>query len=271
MNYSIYKNIISFLLLSIISLIFQSDAFAVNPEKTYKAKPDKYNISYKELKITTSDKYVINIWDYGEKDNSLPIIIIAGGDAGNMGYNISYAFHLQKAGFHVISFDYRGFGESQEFKSERGMLYYSEFSNDLSAVIKYAKKNFQDQKIAVLGLSMGSIISFLAYKKNKYDYFIGDGVVHSPQVLADRWKSKGKIIKVPFLNESLSKVIEDIKIPFLIFSGKKDTVTIPEDSKQLAVKSANRKIFEHEGGHLQGIAVLKDLYAEEIKKFIKQF
>lgn len=124
--------------------------FAVNPERGYKAKPDKYKIEFRESVIKTPDEARINTWTF-EPQTAAKIgttIILAGGDAGNMGYLIIYADGLRKQGFRVVSFDYRGFGESSDFTTSREILYYDEFATDLQAVIAIAKDSTQQIKLA---------------------------------------------------------------------------------------------------------------------------
>ena len=110
-------------------LLAASNAFSLKPEKDYPATPAQYNLSYQEVRIRTKDGVRLNAWVYQtDSTQRNPVtIILAGGDAGNMSYLISYAAGLLSAGYRVVSFDYRGFGQSDDFQISEDHLYYNEF------------------------------------------------------------------------------------------------------------------------------------------------
>lgn len=94
-----------------------------------------------------------------------------------MSYYLAHIELLIKSGYRVVSFDYRGFGKSNAFKIDEKMLYYTEFVEDLRAVIQYVKKSYPSRQLGLLGLSMGTIIGTLALEKENIDFFIGEGFV----------------------------------------------------------------------------------------------
>ena len=95
---------------------------------------------------------------------------------------------LAGLGFDVWLYDYRGFGKSSDFSIEQDMLYYEEFVEDLKTVVKAAKAYEPHNKICLLGYSMGTIVSmkYLIENQDNIDFYIGDGHVYSPEVVAER-------------------------------------------------------------------------------------
>ena len=159
------------LLLVLIAVTFNS--FALKPEPKYLQKPNELNISYSEHIIRTPDHFNLKAWVCSPKkeiDNKTTIIL-ASGDAGNMSYWLTQVGELVKNGFTVVTFDYRGFGESQYFKINNDYLYYNEFVTDLVTVIRWTKKKTTENQIGILALSMGTIMSTLALQKRKYRLF----------------------------------------------------------------------------------------------------
>ena len=97
---------------------------------------------YKELNVVTKDGYRIETWFYPAQpvpeqsaaqaemlpyktldDSRRPTLIICNGDAGNMSYQqISLAYLYAANGFNVVTFDWRGFGESSEFEMDTDYL-----------------------------------------------------------------------------------------------------------------------------------------------------
>lgn len=246
--------------------------FAVNPERGYKAKPDKYGIEFRESGIKTPDAARINTWTF-EPQNAAKIgttIILAGGDAGNMSYLITYADGLRKQGFRVVTFDYRGFGESSDFSTSREVLYYDEFTIDLQSVIGSVKRLYPTDKIGVLGFSMGTIIAFQSAKPS-LDFIAADSPVASVRQTVERWSAKGKTLRYPSSGKSLEQTIQGITIPIIVFAGKTDTFT-PLDEAKSIVKGyeAKRRLVEYLGGHLEGWK-LGETYFSTLKNFVQQY
>lgn len=225
--------------------------FAVNPERGYKAKPDKYGLEFRETFIKTTDAARINTWTFEPQNpaKNRTTIILAGGDVGNMSYLIAYADGLRKQGFRVITFDYRGFGESSDFPTSREVLYYDELATDLQAVIASVERLYPTNKIGVLGFSMGTIIAFQSVKPS-LDFIATDSPVASVRQTVERWSAKGKTLRYPPSGKSLEQTIKGITIPIIIFAGKTDSFTPLDDAKSI-VKGyeTKRLLIEYPGGH----------------------
>ncbi|MGX7835578.1 hypothetical protein ACWKSR_10550, partial [Campylobacter fetus subsp. venerealis] len=110
---------------------------AINPDREYILTPDSVGWNYEQLLIKTTDGYQLNSWVYeANKENDKDtVLILAYPDAGNMSYFVYHSAVLADAGFTVVTFDYRGFGESDDFEIQREYLYYTEFALDLEAVV----------------------------------------------------------------------------------------------------------------------------------------
>ncbi|MBQ2913674.1 MAG: alpha/beta fold hydrolase [Bacteroidales bacterium] len=102
---------------------------------------------------------------YKTKDNQKrPTLIICNGDAGNMSYmQIDLAAVYAANGYNVVTFDWRGFGNSSQFEMNRDYLCYTEMLLDYAAVIKtVAKQPEVDKKeIFLLGWSTGAYLSMI--------------------------------------------------------------------------------------------------------------
>ena len=143
---------------------------------------------YKELDVTTKDGYRIETWFYPAQDvpaenagqsemlpyNTIddsrrPTLIICNGDAGNMSYQqISLAYLYAANGINVVTFDWRGFGESSEFEMNPDYLCYTEMLTDFDAVINAVSKEkvVDRKKIYVMGWSTGAYLAMIAAHDN---------------------------------------------------------------------------------------------------------
>lgn len=181
--------------------------FAIKPDKTYRFYPEKLSLIYKDLDVVTPDGLKIKTWFFpaqltpsGQEINDSwenpvkklyktidnkprPTIIIANGDAGNMSYQqLHHAQYFTSKGYNVVTFDWRGFGESDEWEMNADYLVYSEFLIDYDSVIKEVlKQNEVDTtKLVVYGWSTGAYLSMAAAKNyDNIKAFVGIGLMTS--------------------------------------------------------------------------------------------
>jgi dienelactone hydrolase len=99
---------------------------------------------------------------------AVPCIVMAHGFGGTKDMLESYAVHYQEAGFAVLVFDYRHFGESEG--KPRQLVWIPYQLEDWSAAIKYARslKEIDSAKVALWGTSFsGGHVIVMASKDEK--------------------------------------------------------------------------------------------------------
>ncbi len=230
----------------------------------------------KKNEITTPDKFKLKSWTFlpsKEADNHTSVVL-AYADAGNMSWWLTQATILSQVGFTVVMFDYRGFGESDNFAIDPRMLYYNEFATDLEAVMNFARKKYAKNKTGVWAFSMGTIVTTLAAKTVRPDFIIGDGFVTDPAALKAFYAKKNDEIKLPAGAGAYPAALQNIKAPMLLFSGTKDEITPGSAIKKLKETKPAIKIKSYEGGHMEGFYMLsKDFpgseYIASITHFLK--
>lgn len=131
------KTISRLLASALILLVSLTAARAINPQKAYTYTPKDFGIEYVEDSVVTSDGYRINIWNLPGTEENGRSVLIACADAGNMGQWLGIGATLCFLGYDVWMFDYRGFGGSQDFATDRDMLYHSEYLRDFGAVLEH--------------------------------------------------------------------------------------------------------------------------------------
>lgn len=220
-----FKTIISCLLLGL--SYFQ--ASAIIPNRTYRFYPEKIGLIYKDLNVTTLDGLKIKTWffpaqnmpsqkelsrtwenpvkkPYKVIDNKKrPTIIICNGDGGNMSYQqLHFAQFFTDKGYNVVTFDWRGFGESSKWPMDTDYLVYTEFLTDYDAVIKQTLRQSEvdTSKLAVFGWSTGAYLSMAASSKHEnIKCFVGIGLMTSFKeafpIINALPKNKNRQLKAP--------------------------------------------------------------------------
>lgn len=239
----------------LILFLLHNSSFSLNPDKEYRLKPEWYNIVYDEVSFNTIDGYKLKGWFYPAQDSAeilltgdttsckkkykliddikRPTIIICDGDAQNMSWLIWYAKQLITKGFNVFTFDWRGFGESDNWPTERDYLSYSEFLLDYDAAVEYVKTRdeIDTSQIGVFGFSTGAYLSFaIAVKRKDISAFAGRALLTSfddflpiiKKLVPDR-----NLIPPPNYPSELEPInaAEKINIPVLLMVGEKDNRT----------------------------------------------
>lgn len=259
-------------------LMLTIKTYALKPDLKYLRKPNELNISFKEYFITTPDNFKLKAWlcsPKKEADNKTTLIL-AYGDAGNMSYWLNQVSELVKKGFTIVTFDYRGFGESESFSINNDYLYYNEFVTDLISVIRWTKNYTNGNQVGIWALSMGTIMSTLALQEENVDFLVAEGFVINPMKIKQSIKKlKNKEILLPTNHDKYENALNQFSIKTLLFSGKQDIVTTIEDSKFVKILNEQNVLIEFDGNHLQGFMVLSsgsfgDRYINEITEFLKK-
>jgi hypothetical protein len=257
-----------------LNLLFVNTVLGINPKRQYDATPDAIGVKYSVHKIHINDSIKLNSWACLQVEKGKPFIIISGSDAGNMANALGQAKALYDAGYNVILYDYRGFGESSDFNINPNMVYYNEFSDDLKKTIQYVKTTFRPSSIALYGMSMGTIVSRMnADSDPLIKGLILDSFVIDPKLIVERILAlKNKNLLLPDNSIGYSRSNEVIlKKPVLIFSGLKDVVTSASDYAKFLSRNRSSKMVAWDCNHLECFTSMgsePSLYIAEVKRFI---
>ena len=152
-------------------------SYGIKPTRTYFNTPEMMELEHETLRIETEDRVSLNVWHLPSADPGTPIII-SQSDAGNMGDWLYLGLYLQAYGLDVWMYDYRGFGESEDFPIVQNQLFHLEFADDLTAVCEYVYST-TGQAPVLMGISMGSIIvnEYLRKSDVPVSHLVFDGYV----------------------------------------------------------------------------------------------
>ena len=249
---------------------------AINPSRNYQWTPEDLGLKYQRLKIKVNEKIQLNSWVFTQERTGAPFVIVSNGDAGNMANTLGQAKSFYEAGYNVVLYDYRGFGESSDFEMNKDMMYYEEFYEDLKAMISFVKAKYKTNAIVLYGISMGTIISNMVLQQDKsIKGAIFDSFAIDPALIVKRIKEKKQ--KTVLLPSGLPNYMEGNKtkreIPVLLFSGLKDAFTQSTDYKEFIALNPGSKLVTWDCDHIQCYYEMTkdttgDLYMLEVKKYI---
>lgn len=240
-------------------------SYAIKPNRVYSYTPDKLKLTYEEITVNTVDGTSLNVWHLPSEEEGRPIII-SQSDAGNMGDWLYLGLYLQAYGLDVWMYDYRGFGQSDDFAFVQDQLFHMEFVTDLDAVAEYVYQK-TGKAPALMGLSMGTIIvnEFLQRTDIPIVKVIFDGYVASPKEWIERLAANGKTVTLPKGYRSRKYRLGKVESLFIV--SEKDTYSTLSDIPK-GQPDRNIKTFDCE--HTSGFFRFPGEYTTGVVSFIDE-
>lgn len=229
-------------------VLSSSISFSLNPSRTYKQKPEKYNMLYKEVKVKTSEGAELNTWLFEAKTKSTKLVLLSHNGEGNMGDYLRRVDQFKNLGYNVMTYDYRGFGESSEFEIDNNMFIYPHFQDDITAMIDYCKTQFSE--IVMYGWGIGAGLTLgVGYHAEGVTHIIADSpflTLEDFEIRMQEWDEPMEVSFAgyekkhePFYTLDIAPKNSLKKIMLII--GSNDVLFKSEDMKTLADKQ--KKLF----------------------------
>lgn len=237
------------------------------PAKGIEYSPKEFDLDFEEVFFKTVDNVEINGWFIPAKDSSKAYgytILFCHGNAGNISHRIEKIKLFSELGCSVFIFDYRGYGKSRGFPSEKGMYLDCQGAYDYLLSRKIAA-----EQIIGYGESLGGAVIIDLVSKNKLKSLIIESSFTSAKDMA-------KII-YPFLPSYLLSLrldaaskIKFINIPKLIIHSKNDEIVPYKIGMKLYDEAAVPKEFlEVRGGHNSCFYESEDIIKAKIADFLR--
>ena len=159
----------SFVALTVLALAAATDAVALSPQFEYTQNPEQGNIAYDDVRFETADGVGLHGWflpfqdqEGGADTRPGPVVILVPPADVNMG-DLLWHYHrfLRGTPWHVLVFDWRGYGTSDEWEIPNDQVILPEFVRDLSAAIDFVKTRpeWDEEHIALFGFQMGAAVA----------------------------------------------------------------------------------------------------------------
>ena len=89
---------------------------ALNPVRTYSVNPSDFGMNYQEIKIPSEEGIMLNAWYFPSSKTSYKIMVLSDDGNGNMADLMEQVSVFLSLGYHVLAYDYRGYGASSDFE-----------------------------------------------------------------------------------------------------------------------------------------------------------
>jgi len=159
-------------------------------------------------------------------DRSSPVILLCHGNGGNISHRFSFATFWQSQGYSVLLFDYRGFGKSEGFPTESGII------SDSRHALGMARQ-LSEGSIIVYGRSLGSVPAcVLAVEEDVQGLILDSPLLDGPSIANAMMpvKGLGQLMRYRLDN---SGRIASITCPLLIIHGDADQLVPHQQGERL--------------------------------------
>lgn len=262
------------------ALLLGKLSLALNPSKEYKSTPKDFDMNYQEITIPTEDNLNLFGWYFKPmEEGSKKFIIVVDDGNGNMADNIEIISNLLTLDYHVVSFDFRGYGKSDNFDIEKDFFIYSQFIKDVDAVIKYMRK-YHTVTFDAYGIGMGAgLVLSMAANKTEIRKVIADAPYISFDHIKNREREKKNVtLKIPEVyNKYYMEPIYALETKgnhltgILYIAGENDVIVAPDDLKKnlIKLKSKVSKLYVVKGAtNAENFTSNKDAYFTQVKNFL---
>jgi len=205
----------------------------------------------RDVKLKTADGETLKGWLWegeavNDSDGANPLVVYFPGNALHRRYRINDIKEFARAGFDVLLFDYRGYGDSTGSPSEEKL------TADAWRIWEFATEElgYDPGAVILFGESLGGAVALSLWSKGNpqpaavllnstFASLPGTVAWHYPAfpfqfLLWDRWPSKERIGRV--------------SAPVLIFHGTRDEIVPLSQGRELARHGSSAEFIEISGG-----------------------
>ena len=254
--------LLAFYILLCTLLFFFQEKMIFFPEKLQNEFKFSFNGNFEELAIVTPKETLLNGVLF-EADSSKGLIFYLHGNAGSISSWGDVAETYTKLNYDVFILDYRGYG-----KSEGSITSQEQFFDDIQLAYNAMKTRYAENKIVVLGYSIGTGPAAKIASTNNPKLLILQAPYYS---LTDIMKHTYPIVPTFLLKYKFrtDKFIADCKMPIIIFHGDEDEVIYYNSSVKLKklMKETDTLITLNGQGH-NGMTENPE-YKVEIEKILQ--
>jgi fermentation-respiration switch protein FrsA (DUF1100 family) len=237
------------------------------PSRAILETPAGYGLTFRDLTIATDDGETLHGWWVAAgRTPALGHVLLAHGNAGNVGDRVMHAALLSAAGFDVLLFDYRGYGRSTGRPGEEGT--YSDARAAREVLL--AQPEVDPARVLYLGESLGGAVVVELALAHPPAGLVLQSTFTSVRDLA--WLHyKLPPLAVPDAYPSRAR-IGALRAPLLVLHGDSDDIVPLSQGQALFAAAPEPKHLEvFPGlGHNDLVPVAGPAYAEAVARWISR-
>ncbi len=220
------------------------------PNNTVYAQPHELGLTHEDVTFTTSDGLTLSGWFLPAQGNAKGLVVHFHGNAANITAHLALVDWLPRAGYHVLMFDYRGYGQSGGHVTRAGTIL------DGHAAIDYAltRPEAQNLPLFAYGQSLGGAVAIVvAAERPEISALVAESAFGSYRHIAARhiqqlmyFNGPSRLMAAMCISaghDPLDVVGRLAPRPILVIAAENDSICFPDLSRELFKAAGEPKSF----------------------------
>jgi pimeloyl-ACP methyl ester carboxylesterase len=221
-------------------------------------------MDYEDITLTTSDDVKLSAWFVPALDERA-VLLLCHGNAGNMSHRLGWIGMMNRLGFSVMAFDYRGYGDSEGKPTEEGTY------RDAEAAWQYLvqTRRIDPNRIIIFGRSLGGAVAANLASRHRAGGLILEAAFTSYPDIAEH---KGRSVSIRWMaayDYNTVEALQEVSSPVLVIHSREDKVVPFQHGQALFAVALPPKMFlEIRGSHTEAYRESEAIYCEGILEFV---
>jgi len=226
------------------------DSWFYYPSRIVYDQPVDYGLAHEEVTFKTADGLMLHGWFLPAQTAPRGIVVHFHGNAANVTAHVALVAWLPPAGYHVLMFDYRGYGRSEGRVNRAGTI------RDGHAAVDYALTRPEAERLPLLayGQSLGGAVAVVVaaerpelravVAESPFDSYRHIAARHARQLLfSDALGRAVARLTVSAGHDPIDVVQKRSPRPLLVIAAERDTICYPELARALYDAAREPKDF----------------------------
>jgi fermentation-respiration switch protein FrsA (DUF1100 family) len=209
------------------------------PDRAVYASPDRLGVRAEDITFRNADGMKLHGWFLPASGSAKGTVLHLHGNAANISNHLPLVSWLPAQGFHVLMFDYRGFGRSEGKPTLDGVV------DDAHAALAYVRTRpeVDATRLVIFGQSLGGATALRLLARDSIGVRIAviDSAFASYRGIARDVASSGLLAPVAGIAASVLPpaerdpiaALKSIRVPLIFVHGKRDSVIPSRYSEEL--------------------------------------
>lgn len=220
------------------------------PDTQVYDRPEDYDLIHEDVTFPTSDGLTLHGWFLPAHGRARGTIVHFHGNAANVSAHVGLVAWLPSLGYHVLMFDYRGYGRSEGRVARAGTI------RDGHAALDYALSRPEAGGLPVFayGQSLGGAVAIVVaaerpeiravVAESPFSTYRGIAALHARRLLGSDWAARWLArITISSGHDPLEVVGRIAPRPLLVIAAECDEICFPEQARELYDAAGEPKEF----------------------------
>lgn len=264
------KNLVGLLLAPVVVVVLLrwfEHRQTYHPTSRFDATGDELGFPREDVWLETSDGVRLHAWSFQPEHTNAHTVLLSHGNGGNISHRLELYDVLLRAGFAVLAYDYRGYGQSEGSPSEAGTYL------DAEAALSWLEaRGTPAERVIAYGESLGGAVATeLACRHALAGLILQSAFTSVPDLGAELfpWLPVRTIGKIQYDNHAK---LPDVTEPVLILHSRTDTlIPFHHAERNFEAATAPKRLVEVFGDHNDTLTADSAVLSDAIRSFFRDF